>query len=176
MLEIKDILQIILIPILTILLSSVLDLFKEKRKRNLKKDQDLFETLKELIEGERNLVVFFRDHSVGDLTHREYISKVIKLDHEIDLPGFVFSNKRLEKLRKELHAKVNEFLSHTSVNFLPHKLQTDYYDLTFREEAKKGNDPEASTKFRELYTLIDSIGTDIYEIYKKMATIAQKEI
>jgi hypothetical protein len=176
MLEIKDIIQIILIPILTILLSGVLDLYKEKRKRNLKKDQDLFESLKVLFEGERNLVIFFRDHSVGDLTHRDYISRIVKIENDINLPGFVFSNRKLEKLRKDLHSKVKEFLSHTSTHFLPHKKQSDYYDITYRYEAKKGTDHEASRKFKELYTMIDNIGTEIYNLYREMATIAQRNI
>jgi len=174
MFEIKDIVQIILIPILTIILASILDSSKEKRKRNSTKDKELFELLKGLFEGKNDLILFFRDHSVGNHTHRDYISKVNKLEHEIVLPGFVFSNRRLEKSRKKLHAKTDEFISHTAANFLPLKNRPDYYDLRYKKDADLN--PETFTKFKELYSMIDKIGTEIYEIYNEMASIAQKKL
>jgi hypothetical protein len=95
--------------------------------------------------------------------------------HQSELLDF-FTGILHEKLRKDLHSKVKEFLSHTSTHFLPHKKQSDYYDITYRYEAKKGTDHEASRKFKELYTMIDNIGTEIYNLYREMATIAQRNI
>ena len=79
--------QIIIIPILTVLLSNYLESARERKKRSLEKDRELFTSIKSSFTEGRNLVTFFRDHSVGDLTHREYITQAYTAKENLEQPG-----------------------------------------------------------------------------------------
>jgi hypothetical protein len=173
--ELKDIAQIILIPILTVLLSYFLDKYKEKANRNLIKDQEVFESLKSSFTEGRDLVVFFRDHSVGDLTHRGYITQLCALKEKLQSSGFIFVDRKLEKYRKQLSDEISKFIEYTSVNFFTHEDQHDYYELKFRRRAQQG-DIEAEERFTSLYKEIDDVGTTIYRTYDNLVTLAQKKL
>jgi hypothetical protein len=173
--EYKDIAQIILIPILTVLLSYFLDKTKEKAKRNLIKDNETFASLKSSFFENRDLVSFFRDYSVGNLTHRDYISQIYIVKEKLQSADFIFINRQLEKYRRKLLAELTKFTELTQVNFFVHDVQKDFYELKFRRRSQDG-DQEAHEKFVSLAKEIDDVGTNVYQTYTKIAIMAQKKL
>ena len=173
--ELKDIAQIILIPILTVLLSYFLNKSKEKADRNLIKDQEVFKSLKSSFTENLDLVVLFRDHSVGDLTHRDYITQALALQEKLQSSGFIFMDRKLESYRKQLLEEISKFLEYTSVNFFVHEDQPDYYELKFLRKARQG-DREAEERFNSLRKEIDDVGTTIYHTYDNLVILAQKKL
>ena len=172
--ELKDIAQIILIPILTVILSFTLNKIREKSKRNLKKDQEIFASLKSSFTDGRDLSLFFRDQSVGEPIHQEYISKIDSLNRKLHQPDFIFMDRKLEKHRKQLKDKLSEFWEILVPNIFP-QANPDFYELNFRQRARNG-EPVASREFEALMSKLDKIGTDIYETYSKIAVLAQKRL
>ena len=61
----KDILQIILIPILTLILTKSWDVISKRRARNLEKDREVFQLIQDIFEGNTDLVTCFRAPSTG---------------------------------------------------------------------------------------------------------------
>jgi len=105
----KEILQVVLIPIITIVLTIVWDSVSKRLIRNIAKDKEISQSIKDSFEKERDLIYFFRFHTVGDLTHREYMKAIDNLKYKLESPGFVFTIKKLEKLRIKLLKKITNF-------------------------------------------------------------------
>lgn len=175
-LTLKDTLQIILIPLLTVILTKSIDFFSKRHERNIANDRETFKLLKESFEGQRDLVYFFRDHSVGDSTNSDDILSIIRLSEKLDSPGFVFTIKKLEKLRIKLLKNVRKFLYLTSHNLFPHTKNSGFLELKYSHRAKYDMDQEAVEKFTRLYKEIDEIGTRIYNVYKQLSETAQKKL
>jgi hypothetical protein len=167
----KDILQFILIPI-----KLALEIMSNRHTRNIEKDREIFKSIKNSFEKDRDLVYFFREHTVGNLTPREDMIRIDRLKEKLERPGFIFTIKELEELRIKLLEKICMFVGKTSVNFFVNTNQSDYYKLKYFDKAKSSMDPEATEKFKQLYKEIDMIGTEIYEIYKELSKQAQKRL
>ena len=172
--ELKDIAQIILIPILTVILSFTLDRIRERSTRSLKKDQETFASLKASFTDGRDLVIFFRDHSVGDPIHHDYVSQIDSLNRKLHQPDFIFIDRKLERHRRQLEDKVSEFMEILGTNIFP-QVNSDFYELNFRQGARRG-EPEASREFNTIKSRLDQIGTDIYKIYSEITVLAQKRL
>lgn len=176
MFEVKDIVQIIAIPIITIILAYLLDIKKSKNKTRAENDRKLMQELKNVFEIDGDLIYLFRDHSVGNLTHRDYLTQADILEKLIGGPGFIFSNRKLENLRKDMHSKLCEYLQTTSKNFFILKTQPDYYQLKYWEKVQEYDDPEILEKFSTLTKEIDGLASEIFEAYRKITEIAQKQL
>lgn len=174
--EWAQIVQIILIPIITLLLTILWESIRDTQKRKREKDKKIFSELRESFESGRDLVVFFRDHSVGEPTHTDYISKVDEISRLLKRPGFLFSMRQLERLRVDLTKKIDDFIFLTSRNMFIHQKLQDHYELRYSMEVKGGSDPETENKFEQLYKKIDGVGTEIYRIYKELSDKAQKQL
>jgi len=170
----KEILQIVLIPIITVLLTMIWDSVSKRRIRKRAKDKETYKSIKEGFEKERDLVSFFKNHSVGDDTLREDIQAVGSVKQILESPGCIFTFKVLENLRIRLYKKIDEFLMLTGKHLHPSKSNNKYYELEYKMKAKDFSDEENNRKFKDLYTKIDIIGTEIYEVYVKLSEKAQK--
>lgn len=168
--SIKDILQIVLIPI-----TKIWDSINNRNIRKIAKDKEIYQSIKDIFE-DGDLIYFFCNHSVSNLTHREYMKTIDKLQNKLESPGFIFTIGELEKLRIGLLKKINEFIEMTSVNFFVNNNNRDYYELKYYEQAKLYTDSEASNKFKTLAEKIDLIGTEIYQIYKELSEQARKKL
>lgn len=72
--------------------------------------------------------------------------------------------------------KIKKFQVLTSKNFFVNDKVRDHFELKYSRRAKSFGDPDASHKFKQRYEEIDSISTEIYEIYKDLAEKAQKKL
>ena len=176
MFEVKDIVQIIAIPLITVFLAHLLDQKKSKNKTRAENDRKLFLDLRNVFEIDGDLIYLFRDHSVGDLIHRDYMKHAHKLETLIGGPGFIFSNRKMENLRKDMHSKLCEYLNTTSKNLFVKKTQPNYYELRYREKVQEYDDPEIMNKFTTLAKDIDDLASEIYLAYRRIAEIAQKQL
>lgn len=172
MFELKDIFQIILIPLITIILGNVLDVYKDKSKRNREKDITIFTSIQEKISGEIDLVWFFRDVTSGAPTEKRFITGVLNLNNLLETPGCIFLNQKLEKKRNQLLGKIQDYIEITIKNMFPSKNLPDHYEL--RYYGVRNDDEATNQKFISLYVEIDKISTDIFHIWSQLVTDAQR--
>lgn len=171
-----DVLQIILIPIFTILLAGQLEKNKETRLRRLSKDKEKFDKIHLFFVQNNHLDDFFRYDSVGANFRSEKISQIDELKRLVDEPGFIFTDKELEKLRIEFVNKIKSFLSKTSKHLTVHETSRNFYQLIQKRIFYESGNPEDEKRMNELITEIDDIGTQVFEIYKQLSELAQKKL
>ena len=171
-----DVIQIILIPVFTILLAGLLEKIKETRVRRLSKDKEKFDKIHLLFVQKNHLDDFFRYESVGANIRTAKISQIDELKRLLDEPGFIFTDKKLEKLRIEFVNKIKSFLNKTSKHLTIHETSRDFYQLTQKRIFYESGNPEDEEIMNELITEIDDIGTQVFEIYKQLSELAQKKL
>jgi hypothetical protein len=174
--DIIEIGQIFLIPILTLLLNIGWESVRDVYKRKNEKDREIYQELREYFEGDIDLVAFFQNHSVGDPTRDECIDQFLRLLEKLKRPGFLFTHDSLEKLRIELLEKLEEFYVLTSKNMFVHSKLDGFYELKYSREAEYDMNPETLEKFNRLRKKIDGLGTEIYRTYKKLSEKAQRKL
>jgi hypothetical protein len=171
-----QIVQIVLIPLITLGLTILWESARDIRKRKLEKDREIYQELREYFEGDIDLVAFFQNHSVGDPTRVECIDQFLRLLEKLKRPGFLFTYDSLEKLRIELLEKLEEFNVLASKNLFVHSKLDGFYELKYSREAEYGMNPETLEKFDRLRKKIDGLGTEIYRTYKKLSDKAQRKL
>lgn len=172
----KDILQIILIPILTLGLTESWKYLKKRRTRNVEKDKEVFQSIKDIFEEDMSMFHFFGTTSGRDLVLLEYIERIWALQEELYRPGFYFTINRLEKLRLIFRENIDEYVNIFSQHYFPRKKRDNYYQLRYYDDAKLGIDPDAIEKFDQLCTEVKNLARKINEVYEQLAKVARKKL
>lgn len=171
----KDILQIVLIPILTLLLTKSWDLISKHRAKNLEKDREVFQSIQSIFEGDTDLVTWFRGPITG-FVPAEFLESIWVLQDNFYRPSLFFTVRKLEKLRLDLRDVINEFERFFMDHYKPLEDYEGRYNLEYFDEAQMGNDPEAIEKYNQLANKVRNLSSKISEIYDHFAVVARKKL